>query len=102
MPVPNSALIGTTLATVQHCINASASKQYIGACAQVSKPVPNVATFEALCNELAAGSFDDKERDVSFAKLDKVHARTVGLFGYQEDVWKVLRDHGAPESLTAL
>lgn len=62
---------------------------------QVSKPVPNVATFEALCNKLAAGSFNEREREVNFQRLDDVTAQAVGLFGYNEDVWKVLHDHGA-------
>lgn len=59
---------------------------------QVSKPVPNIGTFEALCNTLVADSFS--ERDVSFAQLESIKAQTVGLFGYNEDVWKVMHEHG--------
>lgn len=61
----------------------------------MSKPVPNIATFEALCNKLVGGSFDERRRDVNFKRLDEVRAQAVGLFGYNEDVWKVLWEHGA-------
>lgn len=62
---------------------------------QVSKPVPEIEAYAGLCNSLVADSFKDEERQVSFSRLDTVKARTVGIFGYKEDVWQVLRDHGA-------
>jgi hypothetical protein len=54
-----------------------------------------MAGFANLCNSLVAGSFNDKEREVSYSRLDTLKARTVGVFGYKEDVWQVLQDNGA-------
>lgn len=61
---------------------------------QVSKPVPEIHAFASLCNSLVDQSFKDEERQVKFSSLDSLKAHTIGVFGYKEDVWKILRDHG--------
>jgi hypothetical protein len=62
---------------------------------QVSKPVPGMEAFSNLCNSLVPDSYNDEEREVRFSRLDKLKAHTVGVFGYREDVWQVLKEHGA-------
>jgi hypothetical protein len=61
---------------------------------QATTPVPSIKAFSDLCNLIEFGSFKSNPRDVSFARLDNVRVRVVGLFGYNEDIWKLLQSQG--------
>jgi hypothetical protein len=61
--------------------------------------VPDLASFADLCNCLSPGSFDSDEREVSFSTLNAIMTKSIGLFGYDEDVWRVLYNAGARPAL---
>jgi hypothetical protein len=66
---------------------------------QVSKPVPLVAEFERLCNDLLPGSFDLSARMAAFAELNKLRHHFIGIVGEANDVWQELCSQGAACSI---
>lgn len=61
---------------------------------QAMKPVPSIKAFSELCNRIQFASFKSDPRDVSFTRLDSTKVKVVGLFGYNEDIWKILHSKG--------